>query len=398
MKLILNSGHLPLGFLAAGISAGLKRRGKRDLGLLYSGAPCSAAALFTVNSIQAAPLLVSRRHLKSGRIQALIVNSGNANCMTGAVGIRAAEAMAAATAEAVRLKPSQVLVASTGIIGRQLPVERIVRSMPRLADDLCDQGFSRAAEAIRTTDTFSKEVAVSFALGGRRVTLCGLAKGAGMIAPKMRLATMLSFLVTDAVVAPDVLKKAMAEVVGDSFNAITVDGCMSTNDMVVALANGCAGNKPVVSGSRDHKVFVKALREVSTALARMIVKDAEGATKFISVTVKGAAHGSEAEELAFAVANSVLFKTAMTGSNPNWGRIAAALGSVPARVDGQKLSIALNGVTVLRRGRPVVVKKRNLLKGRDVDVVVDLGQGRGVKRVWTSDLSYGYVRINAEYN
>ncbi len=398
MKLILNSGYLPQGFLAAGLAAGLKRRGRRDLGLLYSRVPCAAAALFTSSRIQAAPLLVSRRHLGRGKIRALIVNSGNANCMTGVKGIRAAQAMASALAAAVRLSPSQVLVASTGIIGRQLPVERIIRAVPKLADALCERGLSRMAEAIRTTDTFSKEVSVSLPLGGRRVTVSGIAKGAGMIAPRMRLATMLSFIVTDAAIAQGALKKALAQAVADSFNAITVDGCMSTNDTVAALANGEAGNRMITAGSRDYSKFLKALREVTSALARMIVKDGEGATKFITIDVKRAASDAEAEELAFGVANSALFKTAMFGSNPNWGRIAAALGSIPARLDWQKMTIALNGAAVFRKGRPVALKKRGILKGRNIDVLIDLAQGRGAKRVWTSDLSYGYVRINAEYN
>ena len=398
MKLILNSGHLPKGFLATGLAAGLRRRGRRDLGLLYSSAPCAAAALFTSNEIQAAPLVVSRRHLGRGKVRALIVNSGNANCMTGIKGIRAAQAMASAAAAALRLKPSQVLVASTGIIGRQLPIERVVRAVPKLADALSGRGLSRMAEAIRTTDTFSKEVLVSLSLGGRRVTVSGIAKGAGMIAPRMRVATMLSFIVTDAAVAQGALKKALADAVAGSFNAITVDGCMSTNDTVVALANGQAGNRTITARSRDYGKFLKALREVAAALARMIVKDGEGATKFITIDVKRAASDAEAEGLAFGVANSVLFKTAMFGSNPNWGRIAAALGSVGARLDWQKMTIVLNGVPVFRKGRPVALKKRGILKGRDIGVVIDLAWGRGAKRVWTSDLSYGYVRINAEYN
>jgi len=228
--------------------------------------------------------------------------------------------------------------------------------------------------------------------------VCGIAKGAGMIAPRMRLATMLSFIVTDAAIAQGTLRKALADAVARSFNAITVDGCMSTNDTVVALANGLAANKTIVAGSRDYGIFLKVLREVCVALARMIVRDAEGATKFIAINVRRAVSDNEAEALAFAVANSALFKCAMFGSDPNWGRIAAALGAVGARLDWQKMTIALNGVFVFRRGRPVVFKKRGMLRGRDIDVTIDLAQGRGGKRVWTSDLSYGYVRINAAYN
>jgi len=398
MRLILNTERLPQGFLAAGVTAGLRRRSQRDLGLLYSKAPCAAAALFTSNRIQAAPIVVSRRHLGRRKIQAVIVNSGNANCMTGKKGIRAAEAMAAAAAEALGLKPSQVLVASTGIIGRQLPVDKVVAAAPRLADDLCERGLSRLAEAIRTTDTFSKQVSVSVFLGGRRATVSGIAKGAGMIAPRMRMATMLSFIVTDAAVAAGALKKALADAVAGSFNAITVDGCMSTNDTVVVLANGQAGNRTVTQGSRDYARFLKALREVAAALARMIVQDAEGATKFITIDVKRAASDVEAEAFAFSVANSALFKTAMFGSNPNWGRIAAALGAAGGRLDWETMTITLNGATVFRKGRPVPLKRRGLLKGRDIRVEIDLAQGEGAKRVWTSDLSYGYVRINAEYN
>jgi len=398
MKLVLNSGRLPKGFLAAGWAAGLRRRGKRDVGLLYSVAPCAAAALFTSNRIQAAPLAVSRRHLRRGNVRAVIVNSGNANCMTGKRGIGAAEAMASAAAAALGLVPSQVLVGSTGIIGRHLPVERIVRAAPKLAEVLSERGLSRMAEAIRTTDTFSKEVCARVSIGGRVVTISGIAKGAGMIAPRLRRATMLSFIATDAAITPAALKRALAEAVAGSFNAITVDGCMSTNDMVVALANGRAVNRMVTPGSRDYVRFTGVLRQVAAALARMIVKDAEGATKFIAIDVRGAGSAVQARAFAFGVANSTLFKTAMFGSNPNWGRIAAALGAVGAPLDWQKMTITLNGATVFRRGRPVTLKKRGVLKGREIDVVIDLGRRRGSQRVWTSDLSYGYVRINAEHN
>lgn len=398
MKVLFNSGLLPKGFLAAGIWAGIKKSKKKDLGLLFSPTPCVASGFFTANRVQAAPLFVCREHLKKGPIHAVLVNSGNANCMTGAPGIRDARLMAAAASEILGVKPHQVLVSSTGIIGRPLPLDKIQMGALPLARSLSANGLPQLARAIMTTDTFPKEAAVVCSIGGRKVTIAGITKGAGMIAPQLKSATMLAYIATDAVIAEEALDRALKAVVNDSFNAITIDACMSTNDTVIAMANGAAGHARILAGGRDFLIFQSALKEVCVALSKMIVRDGEGATKFITVEVRGARDIDEAGRLAFSVANSNLFKCAMFGCDPNWGRIAAALGSVPSCLEWEKLDIFLNRRPVFKRGRPVSVKGNAFLKGKDIDVAIDLHQGSGSKRVYTSDLTYGYVRINAEYN
>jgi glutamate N-acetyltransferase / amino-acid N-acetyltransferase len=398
MKVLTDVGLLPKGFLAAGISSGIKKSKKMDLGLLFSPMPCVAAGLFTANKVQAAPLMVCREHLKKGPIHAVVVNSGNANCMTGAQGIRDAVSTTQAIGEILGVMKEQVLVSSTGIIGRPLPLEKIKKGALPLARALSAKGISQLARAIMTTDTFPKEVAVVCQAGGRKVTIAGIAKGAGMLAPQLKNATMLAYIATDAAISQALLKHALRLAVHDSFNAITIDACMSTNDTVIALANGAAGNRRIASSGKDFTVFLEALKSVCVALSKMIIRDAEGATKFITIDVEGAASGAEAERLAFSVANSNLFKCAMFGSDPNWGRIAAALGSVPSHLDWEKLDIAMNRKPVFKKGKPVPVKNNEFLKGKDIHVQVDLHQGNFSKRVYTSDLSYGYVRINADYN
>jgi len=249
-----------------------------------------------------------------------------------------------------------------------------------------------------TTDTFAKTASLRAVIGGKTVTVCGVCKGAGMIAPRMKMATMLAFCFTDALIEKTVLKDALACAVDDSFNAVTIDNCMSTNDMVVLMANGRAGNRMIKKGSPEAVRFSRLLRQVCICLAKMIVEDAEGATKFIEVRISGTATKPQAKDLAFGVANSNLFKCAMFGSDPNWGRIAAALGATDSRLKQEDLRIKLNGVYVFNNGRPVAVKDRGLLKGRNIVVDVAVGRGKSGAVVYTSDLSYGYVRINADYN
>jgi len=398
MSLQFDSGILPLGFKASGVSANIKKSGKKDLALFYSLRPCAAAGLFTSNRIQAAPLEISRRHLKKGRPQAVVVNSGNANCMTGKQGLLDAITTTQLVARSLSIDPGQVLVSSTGIIGKPLPMEKIRAAVPILAKKLSCKGLSDAASAILTTDTFRKEVSKIFKIGHKRVIISGVAKGAGMIAPQMKQATMLAYIFTDASATEQVLKKALSDAVSVSFNAITIDGCMSTNDTVVAMANGASDSAPIKSGTAIETAFCLALKEVCLALAKMIVRDAEGATKFIEIRVKGAATRFEAKHLAFSVANSNLFKCAMFGSDPNWGRIAAALGSIPSALKAEKLDINLNKKPVFKNGKSVSVKNNDLLRGGNVLVDIDLHGGRAEACVYTSDLSYGYVRINADYN
>ncbi|MFA5357087.1 MAG: bifunctional glutamate N-acetyltransferase/amino-acid acetyltransferase ArgJ [Candidatus Omnitrophota bacterium] len=371
---------LPLGFQANGISAGIKRSGKPDLALFYSGLPANAACLFTSNKIQAAPIIITKRHLKQSRYhRAIIANSGNANCFTGEQGLKDAEGISAVLSRAMHLKKESILVASTGIIARPMPFAMIKGSITRLVAGLSAEGIDKAKRAILTTDTFAKEVSVRFNYGCRRVTVCGVAKGAGMIAPDM--ATMLSFILTDAMVSQGALKKALAGAAGGSFNCITVDGCMSTNDTVIALANGAAGNTLIGPGSRYFAQFAKALNIVCLELAKMIIRDAEGATKFIRINVRQAKSVAQAKKAALNIANSNLFKTAIYGENNNFGRVIAAVGASGAEVSQKKMKVKIS----------------NLSK-KDIDVDLSLGRGRASATVYTSDLTPEYIKINAGYN
>jgi glutamate N-acetyltransferase/amino-acid N-acetyltransferase len=376
---VYQKAALPKGFLANAVSCGIRKSGKPDLALLYSIVPAKASCQFTGNKIQAAPLKLNQQHLQASRFfQAIIVNSGNANAFTGKSGLRDAAETAGALAKALKLKKQSVLVNSTGIIGRKLPAAKIKKAIPALVRGLSAAGISKAKRAIMTTDTFAKEVVAKLNLGGKGVTICGIAKGAGMIAPNM--ATMLCFILTDANITQQALNQALDSAVDDSFNCITVDGCMSTNDSVMALANAAAGN-PLISGSRSLASFTLALNQVCLALAKLVVKDAEGGTKFIQIKVSGARNFKQAKIAALAVANSALFKTAIFGENPNFGRIVSALGA--------------SGIAV--KEEAVKIKVSPLHK-KEIDVAVSIGRGKGTAVVYTSDLTPEYIRINAEYN
>ncbi len=374
-----DKGILPLAFKASAVASGIKRSGKPDLALFFSEVPARAACAFTTNSIVAAPVVLSKAHLEEGNsFQAIIANSGNANCSNGKAGLKGALLTAQALARETGLKPANILVASTGIIAKPLPVEKIKQAIPGLAAGLSAKGIDKAAKAIMTTDTFAKAFTVKLAIGRRTVTICGVAKGAGMIAPDM--ATLLSFIFTDANISQAALKQALRLAVRDSFNCITVDGCMSTNDSVMLLANGAAGN-PLITGAGSLDKFTQGLSLVCLELARMIVKDAEGASKFIRIKVGSAASHKEAKQVALAIANSNLFKTAVYGQNPNFGRIAAAAGASGVKVKEEKFKVKVSS-----------------LKKRDIDVEVSLGMGREGAVVYTSDLTPEYIKINAEYN
>jgi glutamate N-acetyltransferase/amino-acid N-acetyltransferase len=398
MKLLFNSGILPLGFKAAGISAQIKKNGKKDVALFYSEAPCVASGMFTANKIKAAPVVISQKHLKSGLVHAVVANSGNANCMTGKKGIEDAQQTAQWVAEALRVRKTEVLVASTGIIGVPLPIGKIEEGIEHVVCELSSKGISSAASAIMTTDTFPKEVALKCKILNKEITISGVAKGAGMIAPNLKCATMFVFLFTDAAIAKAALEEALKEAAESTFNAITIDGCMSTNDTAFVLANGEAGNSLIQKGSKEARVFQKALTEICFCLATMLVKDAEGATKFIQINVQGAHDRVEAKRLAFSVANSNLFKCAMFGCDPNWGRIAAALGSVDSHLSGEKLNIVINKKAVFKDGKPCKVQDNKFLKDRPVVIDINLACGKGQYSVYTSDLSYDYVKINADYS
>ncbi len=378
MKKILKP-VLPRGFKANGISCGLKKSGKLDLALIYSEIPAVASAKFTTNSIIAAPLIVSKKYLKSAKkFQAVLINSGNANCFTGKSGIKDAQSSAEFVAQELKIANNSVLVNSTGIIGKKLDVGKIKHGAEELISGLSSHGIHKAKEAIMTTDTFAKEVSVSCRIAGKVVHLCGIAKGAGMIAPNM--ATMLCFIMTDAKISKSILDKILKACVDKTFNCISVDGCMSTNDIVLVLANGLAGNKTISSG-KDLKVFAKALNSICLDLAKMIIMDAEGATKFIKINVFGGKDWQEAKKVALNIANSVLFKTAVYGHNPNFGRVAAAVGSSGIKIKEEKLKIKLGS-----------------LKEKQVKLTVNLSRGKAKCTVFTSDLTPEYVKINAAYN
>jgi glutamate N-acetyltransferase/amino-acid N-acetyltransferase len=377
------------GFRAAGVAAGLKRSGGLDLALVVSDTPASAAGVFTGHRAAAAPVHVSRERLAGGVAQVIVVNAGCANAVTGARGRRDAEAMAAEAAAAIGVDPGLALVCSTGKIGNFLPMDRVSLGIAEAAGRLGTDDLS-AADAILTTDTRRKTAALSHDAGWR---LGGMAKGAGMISPDM--ATMLAFITTDAVVAPDVLQKALTAAVNDSFNAITVDGECSTNDTVLVLANGASGVTP----SADD--VAAALGSVCGSLARAIVADGEGATKFVRVSVKGARTPEEARRAARSVAESPLVKCALFGEDANWGRVAAALGKTDVGLDLDVLSIAMGGVTLFDRGQPVVgdaeARAHDGLTAHEISIDCDLAVGDASGEILTTDFSHGYVDINAEY-
>jgi glutamate N-acetyltransferase/amino-acid N-acetyltransferase len=377
------------GFRAAGVAAGLKRSGGLDLALIVSDTPASVAGVFTAHRAAAAPVHVSRERLAGGMGRVIVVNAGCANAVTGARGRRDAEAMAAEAAAAVGVDPAQALVCSTGKIGNFLPMDRVSLGIAEAAGKLGTDDLA-ATDAILTTDTRRKTAALSHDAGWR---LGGMAKGAGMISPDM--ATMLAFVTTDAVVAPDLLQKALAAAVNDSFNAITVDGECSTNDTVLVLANGASGVTP----SADD--VAAALGSVCGSLARAIVADGEGATKFVRVSVTGARTPEEARRAARSVAESPLVKCALFGEDANWGRVAAALGKTDVGLDLDVLSIAMGGVTLFDRGQPVdgdaEARAHEGLTAHEISIDCDLAVGGASGEILTTDFSHGYVDINADY-
>jgi glutamate N-acetyltransferase/amino-acid N-acetyltransferase len=386
------------GIRAAGLWAGIKPTKQPDLALIVSDRPAAAAGLFTRNRFQAPPLHLTRRHLQNGRLQAIIINSGNANACTGAAGLRHAGIMARETARLLQLPVTDVAVASTGVIGVALPIDRIRRALPRLVGKLSPRGGRAAARAIMTTDTRPKEVALQARIGGRRIRIGGIAKGGGMVHPSM--ATMLAFLATDAPITAPLLRRALAVAADASFHAITIDD-MSTNDLVLCLATGTAGGPPLSANSASYRQFCALLAEACHRLALQMVADAEGGTKIIRITVEGAATAAHARAMAMAVARSPLVKTAFYGEDPNWGRIMAALGASGAPVREADVSIAFGPVTMVRGGRsagPAAERRAaRVLRDREIAVRVTVGRGRGMATIWTSDLTDAYVRINAHY-
>ncbi|MGB9791038.1 MAG: bifunctional glutamate N-acetyltransferase/amino-acid acetyltransferase ArgJ [Thermacetogeniaceae bacterium] len=386
------------GFKAAGVAAQVRKKGRRDLALIFSEVPAVAAALYTQNQVKAAPVLVTKEHLRERRAQAIVVNSGIANACTGEQGIEDAREMARCTAELLGIAPEHVVVASTGVIGVPLPMEKIREGIRRAVGELSPGGSGDAAEAIMTTDTTPKEYAVRFSCGGKTVTIGGIAKGSGMIHPN--LATMLAFITTDAAVSSEALEDALRWAGDRSFNAITVDGDTSTNDMVVCLANGLAGNETIEAAGPDFFLFRDALLEVCRELAKMIARDGEGATKFLEVRVRGARSEEEGRLVARSVAASNLVKTALFGEDANWGRIISAAGNAGVPLDPNLIDIYLGDLQVAAAGTGLPFdeeRARAILSAREVAVLIDLNQGDAEAVAWGCDLSFDYVRINAQY-
>lgn len=400
MKILKEKEYKVPGFLVSGIRCGIKKKaGAKDLALIYSELEASAAAVFTKNAVKAAPVLLDMERIKSGKGRAVIINSGNANACTGNDGMKKAKETTKAVAKALKVKEDMVYVSSTGVIGEPLPVDRITSAVPELAKGLKADNWKGAEDAIMTTDAFPKMVGVQEEIGGKAVTIMGIAKGAGMIHPNM--ATMLCYIATDCAISPGLLDKALRKAVDLSFNSITVDGDTSTNDTVLILANGAAENRLLTSRSKEMDKFQDALNYVTRELAKMIVRDGEGATKVIEVNVKGATSMTAAKKAANAIGRSNLVKTAFFGMDPNWGRIAAAVGYSGVKVLPEKMDIYINDLQVVKNGLCVggdwEKKAREAMKGSEVKVTVNLNLGRGEATLWASDLTYDYVKINASY-
>ena len=386
----------PLGFRAAAAAAGIKASGL-DMALLVADHACPAAAVFTTNRAQAAPVLVSRAHLASGRARAVVVNAGCANAGTGERGLADARATAAAVAEALGCEPAEVVVASTGVIGLPLPMDKVRTGVRTLAASLSPERGPDAARAIMTTDTRPKEARVELSVGGVRATVAGMAKGAGMIAPQM--ATMLAFFTTDAAVETPLLRRALHEAVDATLNRVTVDGDTSTNDMALVMASGAATGRPLGEGA-DYAAFREALTEAARQLAMMIVRDGEGVTRVAEVRVEGAASPYIADRVARTVACSPLVKTALHGGDPNWGRILAAVGRAGVHVEIDRIDIFLGDVWVAERGAARTYSEdaaHREVTGDTVHIRVVLHQGTASGSIWTSDFSKDYVAINAHY-
>lgn len=387
----------PQGFRAAGVAAGIKPSGNPDVTLIVSDFPATAAGVFTRNRVVAAPVLVSREHLEGGKARAIAINAGNANACTGAQGMLDARRMAQITAQLLEVPVEQVLVASTGIIGRPMPMDRLEAGLELAMVGLSAENGSQAAQSIMTTDTRPKEIAVEISIEGSKIRIGGICKGSGMIEPNM--ATMLAFVTTDAEVWPEVLQAALSSAVERTFNCVTVDGDTSTNDSLLILANGASGVR-VTPESPAHRAFCEGLLYVCTYLAKELARDGEGATKLVEIQVHGARSTAQARKVGKSIANSPLVKTALYGNDPNWGRILCAAGYSGAPIEQERLALTLCGYPLVREGEPVEFEEATVsqaMKSPEVLILLDLGQGRHSSTVWTCDFSYDYVRINAEY-
>ncbi|MGL4773516.1 MAG: bifunctional glutamate N-acetyltransferase/amino-acid acetyltransferase ArgJ [Clostridium sp.] len=403
MEIIQGGVTSPKGFQASGIFCGLKKNTlKKDLALIFSEVPSIAAGVFTKNKVKGAPIYICKEHLSNKKARAIIVNSGNANTCNGEDGLSKAKKMASLQAKALKIKTDEVLVASTGVIGVPLNIDAIKDGIPLLTEKLNSNGGDDAANAIMTTDTFSKQCAIKINIDNKEVTIGGMAKGSGMIEPNM--ATMLSFITTDINISPSLLDSALKACVSLSFNRISVDGDSSTNDSVLILANGEAKNTLIEEKNSNYEIFEAALKELCVTLAKMVAKDGEGATKLIECVVNGVK--SQEDGLAFSksVINSSLVKTAIFGSDANWGRILCALGYANIDFDPSKVDVSfesqLGSIKVCENGASLPFdegKAKEILLQNDIKIIIDLSQGDETVTTWGCDLSYEYVKINGDY-
>jgi glutamate N-acetyltransferase / amino-acid N-acetyltransferase len=385
------------GFRFAGVCAELRNEpGRKDLGVIAADQPVAAAGVFTTNQVKAAPVIVAQEHVRRGRLQAIGANSGSANCFTGKAGLKLAHESAAALAGAIGCASELIAPCSTGVIGRAYDLTKYRAGIRAAAEALSADGLEDFARAIMTTDTHPKMAAASLKLGGADVTIAGCAKGAGMIEPKM--ATMLAFIITDAACAVPVLRRTLARALPVSFNAITIDGDMSTNDTLLLMASGAAGNR-TLAGS-DVETFEAAVAEVAGTLARELVRDGEGATKLVTVEVRGARSHADADRVAREIANSPLVKTAFFGCDPNFGRILMAAGKAGVALDLDRIEVSLGGIKLASRGAlrvDALARAAERMKEREFRLTIDLKVGDGAATIMTCDLSFDYVKINAEY-
>ena len=402
MKIINGGVTAAQGFKASGIHCGIRRNtSKNDLSLIVSETPASAAAVYTTNLVKGAPLTVTKAHIADGKAQAIICNSGNANTCN-ADGIEIAEGMAALVSDKLGIDASDVVVASTGVIGQPLSLEPIQNGMDELVAGLSEDGSHEAALGIMTTDTIAKEVAVEFECGGKTCRIGGIAKGSGMIHPNM--ATMLVFITTDAAISPELLQKALSGDIQNTFNMISIDGDTSTNDMVTVLANGMAGNAEITAEGEDFNIFMQALNTVTVALCRMIAGDGEGATKLLECKVSGAKTLEIAKTVAKSVICSSLLKAAMFGADANWGRVLCAIGYSGAPVDVNKIDVSFKSdkgeILVCKDGAGVAFSEeiaKVILLEKEIEILVALNDGEYSSTAWGCDLTYDYVKINGDY-
>ena len=387
------------GFLFSGVQSGIKKDGRRDLGLIFSEIPARVAGLFTTNTVKAAPVLLDIERAKAGLCQAVVVNSGNANACTGSQGLKDARRMSSLVSKRLDIDDRLVFVSSTGVIGVPLPLTKIEAGIPALVEGLSPDGWMKVVEAIMTTDTFPKVQVASCRIKGTTVKLCGMVKGAGMIRPDV--ATMLSYLVTDANIRGPVLQEMLTRAAEQSYNRITVDGETSTNDTVLLMANGKAVHPAIQKMDKDGKMFESMLTEVCGELAKSVVKDGEGATKFVEIQVKGAKSEDDAKRAAYAIAHSPLVKTAFFGEDANWGRILSALGHSGAKIDPGRIDVSFDNAPIVRKGMGVHPRQEErasqVIKKKSFCVTVHLHQGKSDTSVFTTDLSIDYVKINGSY-